>query len=254
MQPETDFRFVGLISTLPSIAGLHAVTITILSIFWTFWDPTWLQARSARKIGKTIEFRYKALYTSIQAIAFLTRFSIAIALSVGVLEDPRALRIVCWISLPVFTIVSPPLRSFRVVSDPHDAVITVLSTPARKERLSPSTLILATNSRLSLYSTGGYPPRLALPLALQTSRTLHANPHPSTSKSLHTHSYDSSALRLSIWRTVVPYARHELHACGTGITVDGLDTFCRANSTEGTIIFRSCQADRTRIYHLSTQY
>ncbi|KAF9029251.1 hypothetical protein BDZ89DRAFT_986161 [Hymenopellis radicata] len=55
--------------------------LAVLSLFWTFWDPTYASLHRARREGRDVRLRGKQKYIALQAISWLLRVISAVAIS-----------------------------------------------------------------------------------------------------------------------------------------------------------------------------
>ncbi|GAA5879811.1 hypothetical protein JCM3774_001389 [Rhodotorula dairenensis] len=53
--------------------------LAVLSLFWSFWDPTWHAARLERARGRDFVVRHRPTYLTVQMTAYLARLAVIIA-------------------------------------------------------------------------------------------------------------------------------------------------------------------------------
>ncbi|GAA5882045.1 hypothetical protein JCM1840_004237 [Sporobolomyces johnsonii] len=69
-----------------------SIPFALLSILWSYWDPTWAQARADRARGRTVIVEGREVYLAIQMLAHLLRITTALTLRFDLLTSPFSLR------------------------------------------------------------------------------------------------------------------------------------------------------------------
>ncbi|ORY91617.1 Ima1 N-terminal domain-domain-containing protein [Leucosporidium creatinivorum] len=105
----------------------------LVSFLWAFWDPTWLQARSERSLGRPPEVVGRSTFIAIQVLIYLLRLVLSLVQYFQLLRDPRLVRQAAAASLLVFAIALfaslHTIRLKRPVS---------IRLSARRPRITPS--------------------------------------------------------------------------------------------------------------------
>ncbi|GAA5844115.1 hypothetical protein JCM9279_003736 [Rhodotorula babjevae] len=80
------------------------VPLALVSILWSFWDPTWSRARLERARGRSPNVRGRALYLAIQMSAYVVRIAVAIAFQFHLFSSAHTSRVA--VTLLVVTVLA----------------------------------------------------------------------------------------------------------------------------------------------------
>ncbi|BGP47272.1 hypothetical protein JCM10450v2_003124 [Rhodotorula kratochvilovae] len=81
-------------SALLSTPYRHAVvSLALLSLLWSFWDPTWAQLRLERARGRNMGVQRRREYLAIQMLAYLVRLVGAVLFQFRLVSSPNTARL-----------------------------------------------------------------------------------------------------------------------------------------------------------------
>ncbi|GAA5823434.1 hypothetical protein JCM11251_000632 [Rhodosporidiobolus azoricus] len=166
-------------SPFPSTATSHPnllLLITLLSLFWSFWDPTWDRLRTDRARGKVVHVQGEEMYVGLQGATYLLRVVAVVLSRIGMLCSTSGVRYFSsFLLAALLSAISLPRLSYPVpIRLAPSSTPTSSSTPLRSSTPTSHAFPLSTSSH-------PYPDPLE-PLAhLSLSRkgSLLARPKPS---------------------------------------------------------------------------
>ncbi|KPV77516.1 uncharacterized protein RHOBADRAFT_51360 [Rhodotorula graminis WP1] len=137
------------------------VPLALVSLLWSFWDPTWSRTRLERARGRSPSVQGRSLYLAVQMSAYLVRLVAAFAFQFRLLSTARASQLA--VALVIITIAAlasalylprlKPPTPIRLAPRPSPASGT--STPATSRfPLSPAADPLEPLAHLSLSRPG----------------------------------------------------------------------------------------------------